>query len=524
MSSLPHEDAESHDRQLELGDDDSTVALRKAWEKTLRSLSSQYNKPTFDNFLRPLTPLSYDGRVVVLGAPSAFAREWAEQKYAHTLRAQLATALDVSDLQVRIIIVSSDVRPLLGYKPLPLQNAMAPDPVEEDPRSEGNLVPRGKKCGLNPRHIAYLSELTDPALNDKYIFDHFVVGKSNRLAHAGALAVAQAPGKSYNPLFLYGNPGLGKTHLMHAIGQQVRSSFPSANVAYVSAETFTNHYVTSLRDRRMEDFRRAYRNVDVWLVDDVQTIASKEGTKEEFFHTFNTLHQMNRQIVISSDRSPRELRAMDERLVSRFECGLTADIAPPDFEMRMAILQKKALLDNMRVPDDVIAYMANLIQSNIRSLEGALIKLMAYASLAKSPVTKQLADDVLSIYFVDRLDNVRTMSSAHPEDHRGLAQGGRPEVVVENIIEAVALQLGIEKEAIIAGGDRRKDVAFARQAAMYLCRELTSVPATSLAVTFGCKSHTTISHACSKMKEQINADPRILSTVSRIRKVIEYSL
>jgi chromosomal replication initiator protein len=525
LSSLSSDDNESQDQQLELGDDDSAVALKKAWEKTLRALISQYNKPTFENFLRPLKPLSYDGKIVVLGAPSAFAREWAEKKYTQTLKTHLSIALDVADIQVRFVISSPDVQPLLGVKPIDLQVAASPAIHEEDPEPKPGNGRHGKGAMTTLiRQNPFLSELTEPTLNDKYIFDHFVVGRSNRLAHAGALAVAKAPGKSYNPLFLYGSPGLGKTHLMHAIGHQVQAELPEANVVYVSGETFTNHFVSALRERRTEDFRRAYRNVDVWLVDDIQTIASKEQTKEEFFHTFNTLHQMNKQIVISSDRSPRELRTMDERLVSRFECGLTADIAAPDLEMRMAILQKKAVLDNMRVPDEVIAYMANLIQSNIRALEGALIKLMAYASLAKSPVTKQLASDVLSSYFVERTPSVRALVSAHPEDYQDQEIAGRPDVIVENIIEAVALQLNVDKNAIMATGDRRKEVMFARQAAMYLCRELSSVPMTTLASTFSCKNHSTISHAHSKMKAQLNADPRVLSTLSRIRRVIEYSL
>ena len=216
--------------------------------------------------------------------------------------------------------------------------------------------------------------------------------------------------------------------MMHAIGHEVRLRMPQARIAYVSGETFTNHFVTALRDKKTEDFRRAYRSVDVWLVDDIQSIAmgQKEQTKEEFFHTFNTLQQMNRQIVIASDRSPRELRAMDERLRSRFMGGLVADIAPPELEMRMAILQKKAILEKLLIPDEVIAFMANLIQSNIRALEGALIKLMAYASLTKSPVTKQLASDVLGNYFLDPIPVAREMASAHPEDHADGLPGAFP--------------------------------------------------------------------------------------------------
>jgi len=381
-------------------------------------------------------------------------------------------------------------------------------------------------------------ELAASPLNPRYTFDNFVVGKSNRLAHAGAVAVANSPGTMYNPLFLYGSPGLGKTHAMHAIGHQIRLTLPQARVAYVSGEMFTNHYVAAIRDKRTEDFRRAYRNVDVWLVDDIQTLASKEQTKEEFFHTFNVLHQMNKQIVLTSDRSPRELKAMDERLWSRFECGLVADIAPPELEMRQAILQKKAILESMLISDDVIAFMANLIQSNIRALEGALIKLMAYASLTRSPVTKQLASDVLTGYFVDR-PPAREPISAHPEDHtasfgRVIQVGQLPAPVgvaghaVDRIIGAVAQQTGVDTESILVGGGRSNrasrlsgDAGFARQVAMYLAKEMGGVPLSTLAAAFGLKSHTAVAHAHARLQKEIENDPQILSLISRIRLEIE---
>ena len=451
MTSAPTqpEDDKPQEQQLELGEDDSAIALRKAWERTLRTLAPQLNKPTFDNWLRPLKPLSWDGSVVVLGAPSPFARTWVENKYAQTLRNSLVGLLDSPDLQVRFVVSKPEVQPLLGEKPLPLQQAAAPQQMSNEKgltTSSASLpVPSPTTAGANN---AFALELSASPLIDKYTFGNFVVGKSNRLAHAGAVNVAQAPGAVYNPLFIYGNPGLGKSHLMHSIGHHIRETLPQARIAYVSGETFTNHYVMALRDKRMEDFRRAYRNVDVWLIDDIQTIATgqKEQTREEFFHTFNTLHQMNRQIVIASDRSPRELRLMDERLRSRFECGLIADIAPPELEMRQAILQKKANLENMRIPEEVIAFMADLIQSNIRALEGALIKLMAYASLARSPVTKQLARDVLSSYFVERITPASSpMDSAHPEDHGTMHRSGTPSSAgptVDQIVDTVAAQLG----------------------------------------------------------------------------------
>ncbi len=559
------------DQQLELGEAEGLTSLRRAWERTLRALASTLNKQTIDNWLRPLKPLSYspasggDAGVVVLGAPSSFAREFAEKKYAQTLSALLATHLDAPGVQVRFVISTPEVQPLLGEQPLPLLQAAArhsasmtgerglPVPATAAPEAvfDGSSSSGGARGSRNP----FALELSASPLVPRYTFDNFVVGKSNRLAHSGAVAVAQSPGETYNPLFLYGSPGLGKTHLAHAIGHQIRLALPSARVVYVSGEMFTNHYVTAIRDKRTEDFRRAYRNVDVWLVDDIQTLASKEQTKEEFFHTFNALHQMNKQIVLTSDRSPRELRAMDERLWSRFECGLVADIAPPELEMREAILQKKALLENLAISDEVIAFMANLIQSNIRALEGALIKLMAYASLARSPVTKQLASDVLSGYYVERItpremaireQAAREMASAYPEDHSlapllvrepqqitshapvpgSAVSAGGP--AVDAIIDAVASQMGVTRELIVTGGGRSNratrlygDAGFARQVAMYVTKEMGGVPLSALAATFGLKSHTAIVHAHARVKKEMEDDPKILSLIGKIRLEIE---
>ncbi|MGI4790613.1 MAG: chromosomal replication initiator protein DnaA, partial [Janthinobacterium lividum] len=525
----PLPDPKFRDQQLELGEEEGLTTLRRAWERTLRALAGSLNKQTIDNWLRPLKPLSYSalptGSVVVLGAPSSFAREFAEKKYAQTLTQLLTQYLDAPDIQIRFVISTPDVQPLFGEKPLPLQQAAAP--LSSTMTGESGLpIPAqsaeaarafepvfdGSSSGAKSSRNPFALELSASPLVPRYTFDNFVVGKSNRLAQAGAVAVSQSPGATYNPLFLYGSPGLGKTHLMHAIGHQIRLSLPQARVVYVSGEMFTNHYVTAIRDKRTEDFRRAYRNVDVWLVDDIQTLASKEQTKEEFFHTFNALHQMNKQIVLTSDRSPRELRAMDERLWSRFECGLVADIAPPELEMREAILQKKAVLENLAIPDEVIAFMANLIQSNIRALEGALIKLMAYASLARSPVTKQLASDVLSSYYVERItpremavreQAARDLASAHPEDHRlpessldpALLVTSRPAMSaggpnVDRIIESIASQMGVTSALIVAGGGRSNratrlhgDANFARQIAMYVTKELGGVPLSTLAAT-----------------------------------------
>ena len=929
------------DQQLELGEAEGLTALRRAWERTLRSLAGSLNKQTIDNWLRPLKPLSYSvseaGAVAVLGAPSSFAREFAEKKYAQTLSQLLAQHLDAPGVQVRFVISTPEVQPLLGEQPLPLQQAAAlpgvsaaaslPNSSLPVPAAPGGLTETafGDGGGAKASRNSFALELSASPLVPRYTFDSFVVGKSNRLAQAGAVAVAQSPGATYNPLFLYGPPGLGKcvaaseylhladgrrvrageligtdfalltvakeetravparaefnavepvfaittesgrrivrnsrhplwaangvrrwgknyntvqvrgwtplgaitagdlvavpeslpafgspvplpedeikllayligdggftqpavrfsqqgnvqlaefkecvartrcrmiqhnkydwcivgkrgrvavgedsnndvmnllrrhglmgthsrdkripsaifqlpreqlclflsrlfatdgwascgperpgnrlprteigfcsaseglvrdiqelllklgivsrlsakatarawtvalhaaseiikfsdqvgifgkedavarvrqaaeravasqpnrgewrhrnaplgmrwekveavvpagveatvaievpdyhtflstfwehnTHLMHAIGHQVRTALPQARVVYVSGEMFTNHYVAAIRDKRTEDFRRAYRNVDVWLVDDIQMLASKEQTKEEFFHTFNALHQMNKQIVLTSDRPPRELRAMDDRLRSRFECGLVADITAPELEMRQAILQKKALLEDLAIPEEVIAFMANLIQSNIRALEGALIKLMAYASLIHSPVTKQLASDVLSSYYVERTPRRdppgREEVSAHPEDHAAGAHSSEnadtdapalnaPPPVgaggggVDRIIRAVASQMGVAPEQIVAGGGRSSratrlhgDPGFARQVAMFMTKEAGGVPLSTLAAAFGLKSHTAVVHAHARLQKELD-DPQVLSLLSRIRREIE---
>ncbi len=539
----PADGGQGREQQLELGEDDNAIALRKAWERTLRALPAKMGRETIDNWLHPLRPLSYDNGVVVLGARSSFAKDYTEKKYAQMLREYLAQFLDAPQVQVRFVISTPDVQPLLGEKPLPLRQAArheAPLPGEAPvpvPLNNQLSLPTRDAPAADPNlsRNPFALELAAAPLIDRYTFAHFVEGKSNRLAYNVALNVADAPGTMYNPLFLYGNPGLGKTHLMHAIGNRIRESMPGARIAYVSGETFTNHYVAAIRDKRTEDFRRAYRSVDIWLVDDIQTIASKEQTKEEFFHTFNTLYQMNRQIVITSDRSPRELRTMDDRLKSRFESGLVADIAPPELEMREAILQKKALLENLPIPPEVIAYMANLIQSNIRALEGALVKLMAYASLARSPITKQLASDVLSGYFVERLVRPDTLVSGHPEDYpQGAAQPAPMSAAgpsVDQIIDTVAAQTGVAREQILAGGGRsnragglRGDPAFARQAAMYLAKDMTHVPVTILAATFGCKNRTAVTHAATRLQGMLQTDPEVLNLISNIRKVIQYNL
>ena len=336
-------------------------------------------------------------------------------------------------------------------------------------------------------------------LNDRYVFETFLEGKSNRLAHAGATAVAEHPGEKYNPLFLYGGPGLGKTHLMHSIAHRIRERQPEARIAYVSGEYFAQHYITAIRDHATEDFRRQYRQVDVWLVDDIQFVAGKEHTKEEFFHTFNTLYQGGKQIVIASDRSPRELNTMDERLRSRFQSGLIADINAPELETRVAILQQWRRRDGFVVEDSVLDYIASAIQSNMRALEGALTKLVAYSSIHNTSATAELAQSVLSEYFIEKPIPSRKIS-------------------LNDIVDTVAPFFGVSAIGI-KGPNRNKDVSLARQVAMYLCRELLpELNTTVVGAAFGSRDHATIVYACQRVKGLMELDAELKTLVQQVQK------
>lgn len=519
--------------QLELGEDESIAALRKAWDRAIRTLSAKSSKSSFESFVAATQPLAIDDNVVVLGAPSSFAREWMEKRYMGTVRDLLRANMGRPDLEIRFVLASPSQR-----RPALTEGSPAPDAKESRPDGELEKPRAVKRRSAEPHRPAALPPDMSLPLNDKFTFDTFVTGKSNRLAYAGACAVADAPGTAYNPLFLYGMPGLGKTHLMHAIGHRIRETRPEARIAYTSGEAFTNSYVAALRERRFDEFRAIYRNVDVWLVDDIQTIAGKEHTKEEFFHTFNTLHQMNRQIVISSECSPRELRMMDERLRSRFECGLIADVAAPELEMRVAILQKKAEVESIPIPQDVLIYMANLIQSNIRTLEGALVKLMAHASFFHSSINKQLATDVLGSYFVNQRpltigqsrELVQTGDNAAselralpiPPNIARLSQpsqfGGGQEF--DHIVATVASFFGVDPASIAGDGSsvtaRKRENALPRQIAIYLTRERTSITVIELASLFGGVGHSAVSHAHRKMTRLLEQDPRLLAQINQI--------
>ena len=335
-----------------------------------------------------------------------------------------------------------------------------------------------------------------PMLNPKYTFDTFVIGNSNRFAHAASLAVAEAPAQAYNPLFIYGGVGLGKTHLMHAIGHYILSQNPDTKVLYVSSEKFTNELINSIRDDKNEEFRNRYRNIDVLLIDDIQFIAGKERTQEEFFHTFNSLHEANKQIIISSDRTPKEIPTLEDRLRSRFEWGLIADIQPPDLETRVAILKKKAELEGIEIDNEVLLFIANRIESNIRELEGALIRIMAYSSLTNNKLDVAVAEEAL----------------------KDIISDNKPKPITSDLIQEVVASHFDLKVEDFKSRKRNRPIAYPRQIAMYICRELTDLSLPKIGDEFGGRDHTTVIHAYDKISQEIEEDPQVKETIDNLIK------
>lgn len=466
--------------QLVFGDDERSVALRHAWDRCLLTLASKISRSTFESYVRALKPLTFDGHTAVLGTQSGFARDWLQNRCRHDIEVILGHHLGGP--------VSVEFRVVSGEQPaLALLQADDQVPAERASPNRADSEP-----------------LPSLPINPGFTFESLVVGKSNRLAVAGACSVADAPGTEYNPLFIYGGNGLGKTHLLHAIANRLRSQRPSARVALVSGESFTQHYVKSVLERNMEQFRRKYRSVDVWLVDDIQFLASRQQTKEEFFHTYNALFDTGRQIVITSDMSPRELRALDERLRQRFEQGLIADIAPPDYEMREAILRQRCAALEADFPDEVIAYIASAIQSNVRSMEGAVTRMVAHSSVFGVPLSIELAHDVLGEFFVKK--PVPGMVKTH--------------VPATAILRAVAEHTGHTVESL-RGARRTSDLAQARHIAMYLCRDLGGCTLAQIGEEFGGRDHTTVQRAIRKVEAELMENSALRHMVGAIRSTLE---
>lgn len=454
--------------------------LELIWQEVLNIMASELAKPSFDTWIKDSRPVHLEGNVLYVELPNEFTRDWVDARYAAPLRKTLRHVVN-KEWDLKFVIPSS-VKAVADAAKTQVPTGQASTQVSSSGESPGQ-------------------EQISSVLNPRYTFDTFVVGNSNRFAHAASLAVAEAPAKAYNPLFLYGGVGLGKTHLMHAIGHLALQRDPSINVVYVTSETFTNDLITAIGKKSMVEFRNKYRNADVLLIDDIQFVAGKESTQEEFFHTFNALYEANRQLVISSDRPPKEIPTLEERLRSRFEWGLITDIQPPDLETRIAILKKKADLENYRVDPEVLGYIATHIQSNIRELEGAFIRVVAYANLNNRPVTVETAMEALK-------------DLIHPPKSRP--------ITIDLIQTVVANHFGI-KVTDMKSKKRTKNIAFPRQVAMYLARELTDSSLPQVGAEFGGRDHTTVIHACDKIQTAMKMDPALQMTIKELIDTIHQS-
>ena len=472
-----------------------TKQLQAIWEQILVELSKDISKLSCDSFLKPIVPLSINEQILELGTPNQFVKEFLEDRYVDSIKTATAKVTN-NNLQLKIINLQ------LGDTVEPELVSTVPS-ISSVNTAEEFVLPTSTAAATTtaPEIKTTNSVILEDSfsLNPKYVFETFVTGNSNRFAHAAALAVAEAPAKVYNPFFMYGGVGLGKTHLMHAIGHRILEKNPNLRVLYISSEKFTNELINSIRDGNPESFRQKYRNIDVLLVDDIQFLSKKEHTQEEFFHTFNTLHNANKQIIISSDRPPREIQTLEDRLRSRFEWGLITDIQAPDLETRIAILRKKALLENLTVPNDVMLFIASRIDNNIRELEGALIRVMAYASLTNQVVTNELVSEALKDVF---------------------PHGKTKEITLELIQEIVSSYFKIKMEDLLAK-KRTRNLAFPRQIAMYLSRELTDTSLPRIGELFGGRDHTTVIHAHDKIARERNEDNKLNNTIKELIKRIE---
>ncbi|MFD1518246.1 chromosomal replication initiator protein DnaA [Pseudonocardia yunnanensis] len=504
--------------------------LGQVWNRVIADLSGASSgsgihtlSPQQRAFLRLTRPLGLIDGTALLAAPSEFAKDAIERILRRPISDALGRHLGVA-VNLAVVVDASaasggtevpDPPGAMVRSPASIDGPPTDPRINEQPRdevngSDGSVLPITGPLALRDPSSAHMAmpnggsgidgrapevwptysgppagEQVTPRsqtrLNEKYTFDTFVIGASNRFSHAAAVAVAEAPARAYNPLFIWGDSGLGKTHLLHAVGHYAQRLFPGMRVRYVSTEEFTNDFINSLRDDRKVAFQRRYRDVDVLLVDDIQFLEGKEGTQEEFFHTFNTLHNANKQIVVSSDRPPKRLETLEDRMRTRFEWGLITDIQPPELETRIAILRKKAAQDRLAVPGDVLEFIAERIERNIRELEGALIRVTAFASLNRQPVDTQLAEIVLRDLIPD---------------------SAASEITAPTIMAVTAEFFGVSMDELCGPG-KTKALAQSRQIAMYLCRELTDLSLPRIGQTFGGRDHTTVMHADKKIRNEI---------------------
>ena len=468
------------------------LTAAEVWTRLLERARQELPEATFRTWLEPTEALTLDGKRIVVGAPDQFAADWNDSKHAELLGSYGPVALGHPIEVVFKVHEERRTRPQMD-----LFVAPPPEPPKPAPAAPGKPQQPSITAPLNPR----------------YTFDHFVIGKSNELAAAAAQAAAQAPGRVYNPLFLYGDTGLGKTHLMQAVAHDILLRNPGFRIGFVGSEQFTNEYVGAVQSRTMAEFRRRYREIDMLLVDDIQFLKGKEATQEEFFHTFNALYEAGRQIILTSDRAPKDIPGLENRLVSRFEWGMVADIALPDFEHRVAILRKKAALDHLEltIPDDVIQFIAEHIRSSVRELEGSIIKLLAYASLKHRDITVDVAREALR-------DKLRATDGA--ANGRGSAPAADAGLTVATIQAAVAKEWGVTTEGL-KSKTRTKTLTTPRQVAMHLCRELLAIQLVEIGNAFGGRDHSTVIHSLERATESMAEDAAFAERVRRVRALLE---
>ncbi len=447
----------------------------QAWQSVLGQLQMEMPRASFDTWVRDTKPVSYQDGTLTIGVRNAYARDWLESRLSSTV-SRLLVGIANANVAVNFVVNGNEMEPVIDETPqsLALGQMMVDDPAQTLPVD------------------AYDTPARPSNLNPRYLFETFVVGSGNRLAHAACLAVAEKPARAYNPLFLYGGVGLGKTHLLHAIGNACHAR--GLNVLYVSSEEFTNDMINAIRTHTNQAFREKYRSADVLLVDDIQFIAGKESTQEEFFHTFNTLHGQDKQIIVSSDRPPKALNTLDERLRSRFEWGLAADIQPPDLETRLAILRSKAERTGRQISDEILEGIARRVQSNIRELEGALNRILAFADLSGTALTPNLVEVALA-------DLLPQHSDIEPT----------------KIIELVAKEWQTTVEALL-GRDRSHKIAQPRQVAMYLLRKETDASLPQIGEVLGGRDHTTVMYAIEKITNEIETKTDLRKRVVNIKQ------
>lgn len=440
-------------------------SLATIWQELQYNLRKELNPQSYEVWIETVKPVSFQNDQLVIEVPTDVHKTYWKKNLASKV------------VEISFMLYGKEIIPTF----------VTPDEAQTITSEENK-----------PKEKAKEENKPNSMLNPKYTFDTFVIGKGNQMAHAAALVVAEEPGSIYNPLFFYGGVGLGKTHLMHAIGHQMLQNRPDAKIKYVSSENFTNDFINSIQKNKMEDFRNEYRSVDLLLVDDIQFLVSKEGTQEEFFYTFEELYKNNKQIVLTSDRLPNEIPTLPERLVSRFAWGLSVDITPPDLETRIAILRKKAEAERLEIPDDTLSYIAGQIDSNIRELEGALVRVQAFATMNNSDITTSLAAEAL-----------KALKANH-----GLTQ-----VSILQIQEEVAKYYHIQLKDL-KGKKRVKTIVVPRQIAMYLSRELTDHSLPKIGAEFGGKDHTTVIHAHEKIEKLVQSDTTIKTEISEIKNLL----